>query len=300
MHSSPTRRHISRAFVPLVLAGLVAGCVGQAGVRPSESSGGPVSASPTVPALALPGDPDTLLIGVRSVGGFVAASYRFEALPTLALYADGRLIEQGAVPAIYPGPLLPALLVRRLASAELQRILAAADAAGLRPVAPVSYPPHGVADAPDTVVSVWSPDGVRETSFGAFGIEQADVPAAEAAARSAAASFIHLLEETTGTGETAYVPSAARVIVRPYENADPAVEAAPVAWPLGARLADARPLIADAPSEGGCLVVSDEDLAAIWTLLEHATQATPFTQDGARYLVRVRPLLPDEAAGCGA
>lgn len=275
---------------------LAAGCVGGAGATVSSAP----SAPPTTPALVLPANGDTLLVQIRTEGGFVAPSFRFAAIPQLSVYADGRLIEQGAVPAIYPGPLLPALLVRQLSRGQLHDLLSEAEAAGLSPDAErTSYPPHGIADAPDTVIVVWTPAGPRTTSFGAFGMEQSGMDPAETAARAAAATFIERAQASSGSGDAPFVPTAARVIVRPYENPDPAITTPPVTWPLATALSAAAPLIEGSPGEGGCLVVAGADLTRVWPLFATANSATAWISDGVRYALTVRPLLPDEPPTCG-
>ncbi len=300
MSSSARPRIVFARVAALVAAtALVGACVGDAGAGATAAPSGP-PASPSTPALELPAAGDTLLVQVRTEGGFVPPSFRFVSLPQLSLYADGRLIETGAVPAIYPGPLLPPLLVRRLSTDQLRSVLSAAEAAGLSPDAPaISFPPHGIADAPDTVIEVWSPGGTRTTSFGAFGMEQAGMDAAETAARAAAAAFIADLQASTASSEGPYLPSAARLIVRPYESPDPSIVSEPVEWPLATPLSAAPPLIEGSPAEGGCLVVTGSDLEAVWPLLEKANSATPWLSGGARYALSVRPLLPHEAATCG-
>ncbi len=288
------RTALARLALITAAGALAAGCVG---VGATTTSSEPADSSAT-PGLELPTDGDTLLVQVRTEGGFVAPSLRFQALPQVSVYADGRVIEQGATVEIYPGPLLPSLPVRRLSSGQLGDLLKAADAAGLRPVSATSYPPHGIADAGETVIEVWSAAGPRTTSFGAFGMEQTGMDATETAARAAAAAFLERLQETAGTSEGAYMPTAARLIVRPYQAPDPAVVQPSIAWPLATPLASASPLIEGSPAEGGCLVVAGSDLTTLWPLLEKANALTPWVSAGDRYALTVRPLLPNEAPAC--
>ena len=289
----------ARLAALVAAATIVGACVEGAGAAATAvPSGAPTS--PAAPGIELPSVGDTLLVQVRTEGGFVAPSFRFGALPQVSIYADGRLIEQGAVAEIYPGPLLPSLSVRRLTASQLRDVLSAAEAAGLSPDAETtSFPPHGIADAPDTVIDVWTPAGLRTTSFGAFGMDQTGMDATETAARAAAAAFIDGLQALSASNEAPYVPTAARVIVRPYADPDPAVVSESVDWPLATPLAAASPLIEGSPAEGGCLVVTGSDLASVWPLFEKANAATSWRSGGDRYALVVRPLLPSEAPTCG-
>ena len=56
---------------------------------------------------ALPPDPDAPVIQVRSEGGFTTPEMNLGRGPSYTLLGDGRLIYEGPVIAIYPGPLLP-------------------------------------------------------------------------------------------------------------------------------------------------------------------------------------------------
>ena len=179
---------VATALVAGLLAGCAAGGGGSATASPEPSGSATPPPSPTAPEL--PSDPDTLLIQVREEGGFVAPGYLLSRTPRLSIYADGRVIQEGAQIAIYPGPLLPPLLVGSVPAATLEALLAAAATAGLASGTNTGYPPTHVADAPDTIFVVWGPAGETRTTFGAFGIEQQPPTQAEAVARDRAATFI--------------------------------------------------------------------------------------------------------------
>ena len=49
----------------------------------------------------------------------------------MSVYADGRILSEGVTPAIYPGPLLPSIVVRTVGAAGAAGILKAAADAGL-------------------------------------------------------------------------------------------------------------------------------------------------------------------------
>src|SRR3954471_17026664 len=75
------------------------------------------------PAPATPGADDALVLRVSSAGGFVPPSALVGRLPETSVYADGRVIFNGPVPAVYPGPALPNLQWATLSPAALQQLL---------------------------------------------------------------------------------------------------------------------------------------------------------------------------------
>src|SRR4029077_727826 len=74
---------------------------------------------------------DALVLRIATGGGFLAPGAAFSQLPSLSIYGDGRVIAPGAVPAIYPGPALPPLLVTRLNEAGVQAVLSEVLSTGL-------------------------------------------------------------------------------------------------------------------------------------------------------------------------
>ena len=94
----------------------------------------------------------------------------FSRAPLLLVTGDGRVITEGPVPAIYPGPLLPNLVERTITEDGVQTLLAKADELGL--LADVEYAGiDQIADAPDTVVRI-TVDGTTYThSAYALGFE---------------------------------------------------------------------------------------------------------------------------------
>jgi hypothetical protein len=96
---------------------------------------------------------DDVVISVTNEGGFVPAGYAFVNTPTALVTGDGRALSTGAVPAIFPGPLLPSILQRAITPAGVQHLLATADGLGL--LADVEYEnPTNIADAGTTIVVI--------------------------------------------------------------------------------------------------------------------------------------------------
>ena len=125
-----------RRLLPLLGAGLLlaAACTVASVGSPTPSTA--PTATPTAAPTAAAGysvatGPNNLILRIATGGGFVAPSYMLTAVPGFALYGDGRIIVPGPVTAIYPAPLLPNLRIISVTPAEIQKIVAAADAAGL-------------------------------------------------------------------------------------------------------------------------------------------------------------------------
>lgn len=303
----PPSRRARRALLPLAAAAtLLAGCASGGGtVTPGDGSptAGP-SDGGTPREIVMPAPLDTLILQVRDEGGFVPYGYDLVRLPQMSIYVDGRVIELGAQLAIYPAPLLPPIVVSRIPPLQVERLLAEAYELGFGSGTDRSFPATTVADAPDTVVVVWGEGGYTRTGFGALGIE-GSAPAEEAELRRVATDFIGSLPfgsvapegvELTEAGP--YVPTALRLVVTPYVES-PDFPQEPVAWPIDVMLGAAGvELIPEQPEAGRCMVVLEGDVATLWPVLEAANQLTPFEQDGVRYTVQVRPLLPHEEAIC--
>ena len=247
----------------------------------------------------LPEDPDTVLVRIEDVGGYTIAGYDYVRVPQFVLYADGRLFQVGAQIAIFPAPLLPPLLVGTLTEEQIHEVLAAAADAGLAGGTDATYGPGMVADAPDTLFTVWGPDAVTRTQFGAFGMEQPFPDAAEAQARTDAQAFVDRLVMLPVAEIAPYVPSAFRLLSIPYPDLEDESTQEPVAWPGTTSLATAgEPVIADYPESGRCIVITGEEAATVWPALGTANELTPFVSDGAEFRLVVRPLLPGEPESC--
>ena len=95
---------LARPAALLAIAAVAVACVGSAGAAGSTPSPKPV-------------DPDKVIFRVSWEGGFVTPETLLGRVPMVAVYADGRVITQGPVLAIYPGPFMPNLQERTLSEA---------------------------------------------------------------------------------------------------------------------------------------------------------------------------------------
>ena len=286
---------LARPAALLAIAAVAVACVGSAGAAGSTPSPKPV-------------DPDKVIFRVTWEGGFVTPEMLLGRLPAVAVYADGRVITQGPVLAIYPGPFMPNLQERTLSEAGLERLIELAREKDL--LKDVHYDVHGIADAADTVLEI-NLDGERYRvsayALGEAGLEPEIAPAielepAEVAGRAALREFIDALmtipESDFVDQPHAYEFEALRLYVKPaeiVENSEFPGEQPPIVWPLD-DLATSGTAI-DNPSVDRCLVVEGDDLETVLPLLQGANQLSVFESEGEVYSLLPQPLYPGES-GC--
>jgi len=241
--------------------------------------------------------PSSLVVRVDVSGGFVAPETIFTNLPVVSIYGDGSVITSGPVPMIYPGPVVPNLLVRELDATGMQAVLTAAQEAGIL-TGPIDYGQPPVADVPDTVVTINANDTTYTQSANAlggdFGTE--NLTPAQIATREKLSKFVDSmtdLETLVGADhigpEQPYTITKWRVRATAVDQV-PTGEPAPtvVPWPV-----PSLPLA----SIGDCTAVTDAATAQqVTDTMSKANQLTYFTDAGKTYQVLVRPLLPDETS----
>jgi len=279
-------------IVPLV-ALLVAACGAAASPTPSPTPIPPTPSPSPAPAI--------VLLKVTAEGGFIGPTASLAALPTVVVYADGRIFLPAVAPAIYPGSLLQGVTVRDVGAAGVAAILVAIRAAGLDK--PGAGDGGVTADTGATVFAVVI-DGKTTTSrFARLG----GGPGMPGGGNPGSAAALDLLDrltdptDTWGSGsapETTFVPTAFRIFVVPgAPPVDPTVTQAPLEWPLATTL-DAFGVPAN-PDRGitGLRVgiVRGAGAAALAPFLAKATVLTPVTSAGESYTLYVRGLLPDES-----
>jgi hypothetical protein len=286
---------LARPAALLAVAVMAAACVGGAG-----------AAGPTLSPK--PEDPDKVIFRVSWEGGFVTPEMLLGRLPVVAVYADGRVITLGPVPAIYPGPLMPNLLEQTLSPEGLDSLIQLARDKGL--LKDVKYDFPGIADAADTVLEI-NLDG-KSYRLSAYALAEAvdggvapaiEVPPADVAGRAAMREFIDALTAIPSDDfvdeQHAYDFDALRLYVTKaaiVENSEFPGEQPPIAWPLD-DLATAGEAVENSPVGARCLVVEGDDLATIKPLLDGANQLSIFESEGTFYSLIPRPLFPDES-GC--
>ena len=303
-----------RRPVPVAIVAMVAIAVAACGGAAPSSSGTPTSgpsaapsAVPSATPVASPTTtPVTLLLKVTSEGGFINPAASLAALPTVAVYADGRIMAPGPVDAIYPGPLLAPVAVRDVGAAGAAAILAAIKGVGLdKPAA--SGP--GIPGDSGTNVFTAVVDGVTTTSRFAGGGQPGHPGGPVASGDEERVAALALVDKLLDPAETwgaasvkngTYTPTGYRVFVAPgAPPTDSQASQPPATWPLSTPLSTfGTPATPDRGITGlrqG--VVLGPDAALLGPVLERATAITAFTSGGQSFTLSVRALLPDEAGG---
>lgn len=265
-----------RLLVPL-LAFTLAACGDGAGVAPRAADGD--------------GDGDRVVLRVSDERPPLAPAHRAP-LPGWTLYADGRVVTGGAQIDIYPPPAMPALRVRTVSEETVERITRAAREAGLdgRPGDYGDQP----AGAAGTTVFVLD-DGTGRVEARVPGL-QADPDSTED--RRRLSDLVRRLVDLEGwlgndavLDESEYRPRAMAAYATAYRSDEHSPEQEPRTWP-GPDPAGGEPT-----SAGQCLLLSGADLERALPHLEGSNTLTPWTAGGTTWLVKLRPLLPDER-GC--
>lgn len=275
------RKLISILAIPLLAAACAGSGTGTASRAP---------ASPAAPKYLVAAGPDKLILQIASEGGFISPSFQLTRTPPLALYGDGRVIVPGPTSDASPGPLLPNLHQEHVTPAEIQKILAAADAAGL--LGPnATYGGPGMPDAPNTVF--------RTTVAGVTHVINAS--GVGVGAQTKLGDFENSMLDLSGmlgrnvADDGAYQPAGfdvfSSVAVQP-DATQPVVT-----WPLALDPATAgETTLVDGVR---CLAVKGADLAPFLAVAQTATAGTVWKAPSGDYTVSVRPLYPEES-GCMA
>ncbi|MCZ2859751.1 hypothetical protein [Blastococcus sp. VKM Ac-2987] len=289
-----------RAATLLVLAVLLAACADVAG------GGGTPAADPSTPAA----EDATVVLQVSEVGGFTTPAMLAGRVPSATLYADGRLVTDGPVIAIWPAPALPNLQVYRLGDGGVRDLVERAVAAGVTETGDLGSPP--VADVTSTRFTVRTGGGTVTREVYALGVGPApergpdgELPTGldtgiseeQAAARARLAELAEALRDPVAalgadrvSGPEPYRPEAVAAVVGPYVEVDPAQAEQP--WP--------GPELPGEPIGPGttCVTATGEQAQAVLDAAAEGNSATPWVgDDGERWSVVLRPLLPHES-GC--
>ncbi|CCG04738.1 hypothetical protein [Blastococcus saxobsidens] len=296
------RLHVAAA---VVLALLLSACAGKGGNGGNGGSAAGPSPEPQP-------DPATVVLQVSEVGGFTTPALLAGRVPSVTVYSDGRVITDGPVPAIWPAPALPNLQLYQLDDGGVRELVEQALAAGVTETTDLGSPP--LADVTSTRITVRTGGEIVTREVYALGIGAPrlpdDGPAAPAddgsglteeqmAARAELSALVDALRnpgEVLGaewvTEPEPYVPEAVAALVSPYVDPAPDLPQPEVAWP--------GPPLPGEPIAPGvtCVTATGEQADAVLAAAADASGATPWTtDDGTRWSVVLRPLLPHES-GC--
>ena len=156
-----------------------------------------------VGGIDLPGDDDSPVLQVRSEGGFAPVDFILGQGPRYTLLGDGRLIYEGPVIAIFPGPLLPNYQVTTITDDQMRSVLDAIERMRLPEMTDQidDSANSRVADATTEVVTYWDDSGAHRYSVYALGIDL-DLP--RRAETQAFADLLVLLDQLAASGSSGF------------------------------------------------------------------------------------------------
>lgn len=283
------RRTFLTAALGLPLVGSAASFLAACGDAAAPGATPGPTTPPTVPH---PTGAADAVLRIAAEGGFVPVGYAFRQVPTLLVSGDGRAFVPGAVPAIYPGPLLPALNVRSIDEVAVQTLLGLARTEGLLASPPdYSLPPGiGIADAPDTVVELHANGSVYRHAANALGMDGTSTPARDALQR-----FVERATSLEATVGAAHLGAESVLVADGYrfmaEQVDP-----------GAYTTEPLPTVVDWPASTGVVLADSSTCAtapdsAVGDLFRSASELTFFREGEVVYQLWVVQVLPGDQ-GC--
>ena len=271
-------------------AAMIAVLLGLAGCGQGSGNATPAPATSASPAAA-----EGLVLRAEYTGGFISPSVLVSRLPIVSVYADGRVLSEGPVAAIYPGPALPNVQVTTIDQGEVQDLVDQAMAAGVADTSDLGMPP--VADAPSTrfTVVTASDTYVRE-AYALFETppEGGGLTAEQLAARAKLGDLLTALTDAAAADSEPYEADAVAAIASPWVDPQDGLQQPEVAWPGPALPGEPT----GGPPDVSCVTATRDQAQALLDAAASANSATPWvTPDGMRWTVVLRPLLPDES-GC--
>lgn len=275
---------IPRATIAALLA------LGLAACAERGATGGPSAAATSSEATA----PEGLVLRVEHTGGFVTPSTTAARLPLVSVYADGRVITEGPVALIYPGPALPNLRVAEIDDAEVQDLVDRALAAGVAETSDLGMPP--IADAPSTRFTLVTSEGTREREVYALfeTPEGSGLAPEQEEARGRLSDLQSSLMDAGGADPTSYAPEAVAAVVTPWIDPEDGLLQPELPWPGPALPGEPT----GGPPDVTCVTAKGAEAQSLLAAAGAGNAATPWLSgDGARWSVTFRPLLPDET-GC--
>ena len=301
------RSFLTTIIVTPAVAAFLAACgddsAGPAGTSPDTS--GPGTTVGGGSGIAHPTGASDAVLRLGYEGGFMTADAVFSQSPTLVISGDGLVLTPGAVPAIYPGPMVMPYFQRTIDEAGIQSVLAAAKDAGLLASAPDYSLPNGIgiADAPDTVLVVHANGTAFEHRAYALDITAGDA-SASTPARDALAAFVTKVNDLAAlTGGGQHLGAE-----QPYQPAAYRLRATPVDAPVPAATTDStapmepQPTVTPWPADTGVVLAQASncvvaDAAKVGAVLQAANQLSWFSEGGVTYQLAVAMALPGDK-GC--
>ena len=237
----------------------------------------------------LPDRSEDPLVQIRSEGGFAPVEMVLGHGPTYTLLANGQLIYEGPVIAIYPGPLLPKYQEVEISDDERRTVLDLVEKMGLPDFEEERDDSANqlVADATTEVVTYWDENGTHSYAVYALGIE----PNPSEARIKAFLDLVDLMSELTASNESVPYEAERVQVIAGVGFADPEFPDVRE-WPFeNTDLSEWEVL----PNQWMCKMFGPEVLPTF----EDANQNTQWTHpdpmmDAPPFTLLVRPLHPGE------
>lgn len=288
------------SVIPVIALAATA-CSGATVVGTPGGGGG--ARTSAAPAGSGAGDVTTAALRIDQIGGLVTPAMLATRLPVVAVYPDGRVIDQGPQIAIYPSPALPNIQLRRISTADVGRLVARAVSAGV--TAAKDYGQPAAVDATNIRFTVRTASGIRTTEIPAL-LEAggSDLTPPQQAARRAARALYDALTDLPATlgrsavGDSApYTPTAVAAFASPCGSTEPT--ATPIGPPCSEDVrAWPGPALPGTPLGGAalsCVSADGAEAAAVLTAARGAVSTTRWTSGTRQWHIDFRPLLPDES-----
>jgi hypothetical protein len=244
-----------------------------------------------------PVDSNLAVVRIDQTTGMMPPWISLEWYPSVAVYADGRVIVPGPMVELYPGPALPNLTVTRVTQAGLGQILELAASAGLRgPDRTLGEP---LLDSGTTNFTVVTGGGRHMTQVWSLADPGDEIAAVRQFQDALLSLRTWLGAEVVGEDEP-YAWDRLRILSTPTDpnsSPDPAL-ASIVDWPLGP-LGSAG-ISLEELANYRCGLVEGARLDTLRPILAVANELTLWRSDGETYAVKFHPLLPDDEACPGA
>ena len=255
---------------------------------PVPNDEGTVEGSAPSSGIAHPTGAQDVVLKLSYEGGFVPVGTAFVNTPALLVSGDGHVYTPAVTPAIFPGPLLPSMLVKTITESGIQRMLSIVQKAGLFVTTLDLSGGTGVADASSTVLTINANGKNYVQSAYALGADNPESPSRQAllGAVNIIADVAAAVGEASLGQDQPFVADKYRFQARVVDQAElDSQQPAPtiVDWPGLTTL----PL----SSAATCAVI---DAAAVGSLFVDAKQNTYFKDGDIVYQLAAAGVLPGD------
>ncbi len=286
---------VRRLAVPVVAVVLVAACGGGGAPSPTPPAATPVNPTPVIPSPSPIGG-GTYWLRLTTWQAIPPVNL-FAMGPTAVIDGDGRYLVEGAVPAIFPGPLVMPLFARQVSDKGRETIMGWTKDLGLLS-GPTDFTgggglPGGVTGRIELTV-----DGSLVTLTGLPDVSEPNPDPGSPQAFGELWRRISSLPETLPGElgpESPYTPAAFAILVGPAPVPQGGLSGAIADWPLDTSLGTFGGPVANGTQR--CGLVEEKDAAALAPALAQANQLTQWVQGpetSATFGLTVRPIVAGE------